>query len=93
LSSATRSRSGRRAFAVSTCVATEILLVDEWLSAGDAHFLVRARMVQASHSMPLVEEWCDRGIPLEQGRIVASGPVREVVARYRERSGDGAAAG
>lgn len=89
----------RLAFAVSTCVPTEILLMDEWLSAGDAHFLARARermanfvrsskvMVLASHSMSLVEEWCNRGILLEQGRIVASGPVREVIARYRERDG------
>lgn len=91
----------RLAFAVSTCVPTEILLMDEWLSAGDAHFLARARermanfvrsskiMVLASHSMSLVEEWCNRGILLEQGRIVASGPVREIVARYRERDAVG----
>ncbi len=91
----------RLAFAVSTCVTTEILLMDEWLSAGDAHFLARAHqrmadfvrsskiMVLASHSMPLVEEWCNRGILLEQGRVVASGPVRDVVARSREREAAG----
>jgi ABC-type polysaccharide/polyol phosphate transport system ATPase subunit len=87
----------RLAFAVSTCVPTEILLMDEWLSAGDAHFLARARarmadfvrsskiMVLATHSMALAEEWCNRGLLLEQGRVAAAGPVHEVVALYRER--------
>ncbi len=87
----------RLAFAVSTCVPTEILLMDEWLSAGDAHFLARARermanfvriskiMVLATHSMALAEEWCNRGLLLDQGRVIASGPVHEVVALYRER--------
>lgn len=90
----------RLAFAVSTSVPTEILLMDEWLSAGDAHFLARAQerianfvrnskiMVLASHSMSLIEEWCNRGILLEQGQIAASGPIREIVALYRK--GDGA---
>lgn len=87
----------RLAFAVSTCVPTEVLLMDEWLAAGDQHFLAKAHdrmanyvrqsniLVLASHSMPLLEQWCDRGILLERGSIVADGPIRDVLAEYESR--------
>ena len=85
----------RLAFAVSTCIPAEILLMDEWLAAGDAHFLAKAQqrmarfvsnsniVVLSSHSMLLVEQWCSRGILLERGQIKARGPIRDVVARYQ----------
>ena len=84
----------RLAFAISTCVAPDILLMDEWLSAGDAHFLAKARkrmegfvrassiLVLASHSLPLVEEWCNRGIFVLHGKIMAAGDIGEVIAAY-----------
>jgi len=85
----------RLCFAVATSLRPEILLMDEWLAAGDAAFLHKARqrmedfvsstsiLVLASHTMPLLEEWCNRAILLDQGRIVASGGVKEVVAIYQ----------
>ncbi|HLY45178.1 MAG TPA: ABC transporter ATP-binding protein [Stellaceae bacterium] len=94
----------RLSFAISTCVRPEILIMDEWLSAGDAQFLGKAQrriegfvressiLVLASHSMELVEEWCNRGILLEHGRIAAMGPVSEVVAAYRRLVESGSAA-
>ena len=87
----------RLCFAVTTSVEPEILLIDEWLAAGDASFLDKARqrmqdvvsgtsiIVLASHSMPLLEEWCNRAILLEHGRIAAIGNVRDVAAAYRAR--------
>ena len=87
----------RLAFAVSTCVSSEILLMDEWLAAGDGYFLAKAQkrmvefvrganiMVLASHSVQLLEEWCTEAILLEQGQIVAKGPIAEVLAEYHER--------
>jgi ABC-type polysaccharide/polyol phosphate transport system ATPase subunit len=44
-------------------------------------------LVLASHSMPLLQQWCDRAILLDQGRIVHSGPVSEVAEAYAEREG------
>jgi ABC-type polysaccharide/polyol phosphate transport system ATPase subunit len=94
----------RLAFAISTCIPPEILLMDEWLTAGDAHFLAKAHrrmetfvrasniMVLGSHSMPLVREWCNRGIFLEQGKIKASGDINEVVDAYQKSVQDGAPA-
>jgi ABC-2 type transport system ATP-binding protein/lipopolysaccharide transport system ATP-binding protein len=72
--------------------------MDEWLGTGDAAFLAKARrrmedflagtsiLVLASHSLPLLQEWCNRAVMLDQGRIVAAGPVGEVAALYAARS-------
>jgi len=81
----------RLSFAMATVIAPEVLLMDEWLLAGDADFMQRAKerleelvegadiLVLASHNMDVVREWCTRAIRLEGGRIVADGPVAEVV--------------
>lgn len=71
----------RLAFAVSTIMRPEILLMDEWLSVGDEAFkhkaeqrlkeLVQATniLVLASHSRELVMHTCSRALWLEHGRI------------------------
>jgi len=88
----------RLCFAVATSLRPEILLMDEWLAAGDAAFLTKARrrmqeflsaasiLVLASHSVPLLEEWCNRAILLQQGRILAAGAVGEIAALYNSQS-------
>jgi ABC-type polysaccharide/polyol phosphate transport system ATPase subunit len=85
----------RLAFSISTCVPPDILIMDEWLTAGDAQFLEKAQrrveefvrgsciLVLASHSTQLVEQWCNRGILLHQGRVITMGPIKEVVAAYQ----------
>ena len=83
----------RLGFAVSTCIPPEILLMDEWLSAGDARFLDKAqrRMESSSadrasscsrRSADLLRKWCNRGILLEHGRIAAHGDINDVIAAY-----------
>jgi ABC-2 type transport system ATP-binding protein/lipopolysaccharide transport system ATP-binding protein len=86
----------RLAFAVSTSFRPEILILDEWLAAGDAQFLGKAQrrmeefvtrssiLVLASHSFELIEQWCTRAVYLKDGLVEVIGPVDEVVARYRE---------
>ena len=71
----------RLAFAVSTVVRPEILLMDEWLSVGDEGFKHKAEarvtelvqstniLVIASHSRELVLHICNRVIWLEHGKI------------------------
>ena len=73
----------RLAFAISTSVSSDILLMDEWLSVGDANFSEKAGrrlksrvddakiMVLASHDMGLVQRSCNRFITLEHGLIVS----------------------
>jgi lipopolysaccharide transport system ATP-binding protein len=81
----------RLSFAMATVIAPEVLLMDEWFLAGDADFMARARerlerlvadadiLVLATHDTGIVREWCTRAIRLDGGRIVADGPVRDVL--------------
>ena len=88
----------RLAFATSTCVPPEILVMDEWLAAGDTQFLVKAQkrmesfvrgssiLVLASHSMSLLKRWCNRAIFLEQGQLRVAGDVEDVITAYIGRT-------
>lgn len=76
----------RLAFAVSTCIEPDILLMDEWVLAGDAQFLEKANqrvarfvdrssiLVLASHSHELIRQWCNKVIQMDHGEILAAGP-------------------
>ncbi len=85
----------RLAFAVSTSINPEILLLDEVMGAGDIRFAEKARkrmmefmqqgkvLVFASHSFDLLNDFCERTIWLDKGRVAADGPTREVTSLYR----------
>jgi lipopolysaccharide transport system ATP-binding protein len=74
----------RLGFAISTAVDADIVLMDEWLSVGDADFQKRAQdrlsrflarskiLVLASHSEQLLKDMCTRMIHLDHGRIQAA---------------------
>lgn len=73
----------RLAFAISTSVEAEILIMDEWLSVGDQEFSQKAAqrldalvdtasiLVVASHSSELINRICNRRMHLEHGSIVS----------------------
>ena len=77
----------RLTFAISTSIEADILIMDEWLSVGDADFQDRAAqrlkslvdkasiLVIASHSPDLIQNVCTRKIQLEHGIIVGDDPV------------------
>ncbi|CAB3718794.1 Teichoic acids export ATP-binding protein TagH [Paraburkholderia sediminicola] len=77
----------RLAFAISTSVEADILIMDEWLSVGDAEFSIRAAerleslvgkaslLVVASHDPNLVARVCNRKISMEHGKMVSDEPV------------------
>ena len=72
----------RLAFAVVTSMQRDIVLMDEWLSVGDAEFKVHAAarlrefvdrtaiLILATHSMNRQRKFCNRKIELNHGRIV-----------------------
>lgn len=72
----------RLLFAVVTSIDTDILLMDEWLSVGDAEFSKKASqrienlvdrtpiLVLASHSPDLIRRVCNRVFRLEHGSLV-----------------------
>ena len=84
----------RLAFATATDEQTEVLLVDEVLSVGDADFQVKskARMMElinggaavvlVSHDMRAVRELATRAVWLENGHVKMIGNPEEVVAAY-----------
>ncbi|WP_114213977.1 ABC transporter ATP-binding protein [Ochrobactrum sp. 3-3] len=84
----------RLAFATSTSVRPEILIMDEWLSTGDENFKERANqrmqelvdstkiLVLASHSADLLRKNCNRIIWLEHGRVRMDGEPDEVLSSY-----------
>lgn len=86
----------RLGFAISTCVQNDIILMDEWVGAGDADFMAKARermqsrvggskiLVLASHSVGLLRKICNKGIVLEKGRIVHSGDIVSALGHYHE---------
>jgi lipopolysaccharide transport system ATP-binding protein len=85
----------RLGFAVAVHTDPDILLVDEVLAVGDARFTAKCRkkiaelrnqgtgIVFVSHSLSLVEEVCNRGILLAQGKVLADGGVSTVIQAYR----------
>lgn len=84
----------RLAFAVSTMISPDILLMDEWLSVGDQKFQAKAEnrlntliersniLVIASHSRQLIEKCCTRVVWLQHGSIKLDGPPKEVCNLY-----------
>lgn len=86
----------RLAFAVSTVVRPEILLMDEWLAVGDDRFKRKAEirmselfkatniLVIASHSLDTLLHTCNRIIWLEHGKIRMDGTPEEVLKTYQE---------
>lgn len=84
----------RLAFAISTAIEPEILLMDEMIGAGDAHFIEKAQarllnlmsdasiLVLASHSSDILRQFCNRGVVLEQGQVVFSGELEACLNYY-----------
>ena len=84
----------RLAFAVAINVDADILLIDEILAVGDAGFQKKCfdklreikkqgtTIVLVSHSMDQIEQFCDRSIWINDGKIVADGTAHNVDAQY-----------
>jgi ABC-2 type transport system ATP-binding protein/lipopolysaccharide transport system ATP-binding protein len=84
----------RLAFAVTTAVIPEILIMDEMIGAADASFAAKAAarlnqmitdsriLVIASHDVEIIRRFCNRAALMETGRIVRLEGVDQVVAAY-----------
>jgi ABC-type polysaccharide/polyol phosphate transport system ATPase subunit len=84
----------RLAFAISTSIDPEILIMDEMISAGDAQFIEKAKrrltevvgkaniLVLASHDMDVIQRICNKVVWLERGTIKQLGPAERVVQAY-----------
>jgi lipopolysaccharide transport system ATP-binding protein len=84
----------RLAFAVAATIETEVMIIDEVLSIGDAEFRRKslAKMIEiaksgtavilVTHNMLPIQTLCKKTILLDKGRIVTQGKTDEVVALY-----------
>ena len=84
----------RLSFSVSTMVEPDILLLDEWIGAGDARFRekVSGRMnklvedsrglVLASHMPGLMKKMCTHGLVLSKGKAIFYGKLDEALEAY-----------
>ena len=91
----------RLGFAIAMQLDAPILLIDEVLAVGDRAFRRRSRaairqlqeqaatVILVSHRDQLLRRFCTRGIYLAEGRVVADGPIDEVLDRYRDDTGSG----
>lgn len=92
----------RLTFAIATCFRPEVLLMDEWIVAGDASFMTRAErrlssfvgnasiLVLASHSPEICRRWCDKAVWLDNGTIKATGKVSDILSAYEKSVSDNA---
>lgn len=84
----------RLLFSLATAFDPEILLLDEWVSAGDARFRNKASermnehvekagiLVLASHSARLLRRTCNKALWLEQGQVVKMGDLESVFEEF-----------
>ena len=86
----------RLAFAITTAISPEIIILDEGIGAGDARFAKKAQervnnminkcsvMVLASPSTTLIQQMCTKAMILSHGELVASGEVAHMLKLYDE---------
>lgn len=84
----------RLTFAVATCFSPEILLMDEWVVAGDSTFLAKAQhriemfveqagiLILASHSTEICRRWCNKAVLMERGEVKMVGDTETVLDAY-----------
>jgi ABC-type polysaccharide/polyol phosphate transport system ATPase subunit len=84
----------RLGFAVAINVDPDVLLIDEVLAVGDQAFTAKCldkfaefrrrnrTILLVTHSLDLVEKFCDRALWLKQGKTLAEGEPKRVVATY-----------
>jgi lipopolysaccharide transport system ATP-binding protein len=84
----------RLGFSVAIHVDPAVLIIDEGLAVGDAHFAHKClqriehfrragkTLVMVSHDMASIREFCTRAVWLRRGVLVGDGPVETIVSRY-----------
>jgi len=88
----------RLAFAISTSILPDILLIDEVFGAGDTNFFLKARermislvnqsniVVMATHANELIKEFCNKALLMDGGKIKYFGSVDEALDIYQNNS-------
>jgi len=85
----------RLAFAISTAVGGDVLLLDEVIGVGDEDFMKKAKqrihslidrseiLVLATHDVSSLSSLCDRALVFDHGALIFDGSVDAAIAAYR----------
>lgn len=86
------------AFAITAILETDIMLIDEVLSVGDAKFKTKSynkmkeliscstrTVIIVSHNLATLEELCDEILWIDNGKVVAKGIPTEIIAKYNQK--------
>ncbi|CAM4411174.1 MAG: Vitamin B12 import ATP-binding protein BtuD [Legionellaceae bacterium] len=88
----------RLAFGVVTSVQPEILLLDEVVGTGDAHFMEKAKerltqlikssniVVLSSHAIEIIQELCNKVLIMHKGKVMFFGSTEEGIDYYRKET-------
>ncbi|MGH6867857.1 MAG: ABC transporter ATP-binding protein [Methylocella sp.] len=85
----------RLAFGLSMAIEFDCYLVDEITAVGDARFALRCRqafeerrgrssMIMVSHDIGTMKAYCERGLVLYRGKLVAFGHIDDAIEFYRK---------
>jgi lipopolysaccharide transport system ATP-binding protein len=89
----------RLAFAISTAVGGDVLLLDEVIGAGDANFMAKAKkrilslieqseiLVLASHDFASLSAICERGLVFHHGELIYDGNITQSIHEYQKING------
>ena len=89
----------RLAFAISTAIDPDILVIDEVFGVGDASFIKKAEMrmnelvqrskifVLATHDAALAQRFCEQALWLDRGEIRQFGPTETIIRNYLQSAG------
>ena len=85
------------AFAITAILETDIMLIDEVLSVGDARFKEKSynkmkelisddhrTVIIVSHSLGTIRELCDQVLWLNDGEVIEIGQAEEILPKYEE---------
>ena len=86
---------GKLGFGFITGLKPDILLIDETLGVGDEEFRKKAQIrlkefvknsgsvIMSTHSLGLARELCNRGIVLDNGKLISDSDIEEAMIAYR----------
>lgn len=86
----------RLAFSICTSINCDILLLDEWVGAGDQGFIQKTQerlsqlifrsaiMVFATHNPEVAKQLCTKAMFLDHGKLAMFGDIEEVLAFYHQ---------
>lgn len=86
----------RLAFAIATCMESDILILDEVIGAGDHSFIEKAHsrlknlvhkskiLILASHSTQILHQFCNKALILDRGKCTFFGDLQEGIDLYEK---------